>query len=61
MTDRLICKKEACYILGISRATLDRRRVLPGFPRPIKGEKPTDRCWFRASELYAYIDSLPRG
>ena len=60
MTERLLCKKEVCFRLGISRATLDRRRIAGTFPPPIKGPKMTDHCYWPESEVEAHIRNMPR-
>lgn len=50
-------KREVCKLLGISLATLDRRRVQGDFPPPIKlGEQAVG--WPMAS-VQAWIDSRP--
>jgi len=52
---RLVPKKEACWLLGISRATIDRRAGVPGFPQRVK---QGIRVYYRSDEIEAYIRSL---
>ena len=60
MNERLLCKKEVCFRLGISRATLDRRRQKGTVPPPTKGPKVTDPCYWLESEVNAHIRNMPR-
>ena len=53
---RLVPKKEACWLLGVSRATIDRRVGTPGFPQAVK---QGIRVYYRSDEIEAYIRSLP--
>ncbi|MBX3498132.1 MAG: AlpA family phage regulatory protein [Alphaproteobacteria bacterium] len=52
---RLVPKKEACWLLGISRATIDRRVGTPGFPQRVK---QGIRVYYRSDEIDTYIRSL---
>lgn len=53
--ERLVQKKQACSILGISRATLDRWRVrYENFPQS-QNPNPKGRCLFRLSDLMNWI------
>lgn len=53
---RLVPKKEAHWRLGVSRATLDRWRGLPGKPKAvIQGV----RVFYKDAELDDYISKLP--
>jgi predicted DNA-binding transcriptional regulator AlpA len=53
---RLLCKKEACHRLGVSRATIDRWRSKLGKPQPVR---QGGRVYYRESEVNAYIEGLP--
>jgi predicted DNA-binding transcriptional regulator AlpA len=54
---RYIGKKQVCYMLGISRATLDRvRRTDRNFPRAHKREgKPNAQCKWLERDILAYM------
>lgn len=50
-------KRQVCQLLGISPATLDRRRVEGDFPPPIKlGEQAVG---WRISSIHAWLESRP--
>lgn len=51
---RLIQKKEATAILGVSRATFDRWRKKPGFPKS-KNPNPRGRCLFWLPDLLNWL------
>ncbi len=53
---RLVPKKEACFRLGVSRATIDRRVGRPDYPQP---RKDGVRVYYVESELNDYISKLP--
>jgi predicted DNA-binding transcriptional regulator AlpA len=54
---RYIGKKQVCYMLGISRATLDRvRKTDRNFPRAHKREgKPNAQCKWLERDILAYM------
>ncbi|MEK7994744.1 MAG: helix-turn-helix domain-containing protein [Planctomycetota bacterium] len=52
---RLVPKKEAVFILGVSRATIDRWRDISGKPKPVKQGV---RVYYIESELHDYIMRL---
>jgi len=62
MDDRDIQKKELCHILGISRATVDRRRQDdPNFPRCHKADgNRKARCLWKLSDVNQYREGLLR-
>lgn len=53
---RLVPKKEACFICGVSRATIDRWRGRNGYPQP---RKQGVRVYYVDSELQEHIARLP--
>ena len=55
INDRLVPKKEACYIVGVSRATIDRWRDDPSKPPAVKQGV---RVYYRESELKSYMAQL---
>jgi predicted DNA-binding transcriptional regulator AlpA len=57
-TERFVQKGEACYNLGISRATFDRWRKLPDFPKS-HNPNPRGRCLFKLSELFDWMAHRP--
>ena len=52
---RFISKKEACFKLCVSRATIDRWRGRSGHPQPVKRGV---RVYYLVSELDEYILEL---
>jgi predicted DNA-binding transcriptional regulator AlpA len=52
--ERSVQKKEAYAIYGISRATFDRWRKKPGFPRNLN---PGGRCLFWLPDLMGWLQS----
>lgn len=53
--ERYVQKKEACVILGVARATIDRWRLqYDDFPRS-HNPNPKGRCLFRLSELLDWM------
>ncbi len=52
---RLVPKKEACFRLGVSRATIDRRRGQPDYPQP---RKDGIRVYYLENEIDDYIAKL---
>lgn len=60
MTDRLLSKKHVCRMLGIARATLDRRRKQPSFPeaRTPEGNR-SGPCYWLESEILRYMQTMP--
>jgi predicted DNA-binding transcriptional regulator AlpA len=52
---RLVPKKEACFLLGVSRATIDRWRADPAKPQPVKQGV---RVFYRSTEIDDYISKL---
>lgn len=53
---RLVPKKEACYLLGVSRATIDRRKGHANFPQP---RKEYGRVYYVDTEIEDHIKKLP--
>ena len=53
--DRLVPKKEAVHILGVSRATIDRWRRNPSKPPAVKQGY---RVYYRERDLQTYIMGL---
>lgn len=53
-TERYVQKKEACAILGVSRATFDRWRKEQGFPKS-RNPNPKGRCIFWLPELLDWM------
>jgi len=53
--ERFVQKGEACYVLGIARATFDRwRKKYSNFPKS-HNPNPRGRCLFRLSELLDWM------
>lgn len=53
---RLIPKKEALYLLGVSRATIDRWRNVDGKPPAVK---QGILVFYRSTDIDEYITKLP--
>jgi len=57
---RFISKKQVCHKLAIARATLDRRRKHPEFPKAKKPDgKRGARCYWYEHEIEAWMRTQP--
>lgn len=57
---RFISKKQVCHKLSIARATLDRRRKQPQFPKPRKADgKRGARCYWYEHEIDDWMRMQP--